>query len=427
MHRRLAVVTTAAALVAGGGSLLTAAHADGLPADYPSAGCFTYDDPKGDAFFTLDGQNVDGPDPDLDILGAALETTDTSLKAYVKVDGLSDAGPNDADGHRYTLKFTFNKHVFTAAGSDYGSGSGDSGSGQIRDGLADAGQAGHVTQLGVDTPAVDPTNPDFFTNKGFVDSGLKVTFDYTNSWVVIDLPIADIEKYGGAPFTGAISEVSVVSATDEYLVSSQWDSTVKDNGTTSTDTWTVGDNACFGPPAALVANLGATRVQYGDTAALAAKVTDASGAALADVPVTFAIGRLLTTATTDDDGIAKARLTPTVVAGGYALVERFAGNDTVGRATFSTPFTVATEKALLTLSTKRSGSTRLVTATLRDDDRHALAQQRVVWFVNGRSAGRSTTSGTGTATFRARAGQTVKVVFAAVAGKYTGASASRKV
>ena len=419
MQRRLAVLTTAAAMVAGAGSMLAAAHADGIPADYPAAGCFTYSDPKGDA--SLD--NLPN-DPDLDILGVALETTDTSLKAYTSVDGLTSDGPAMADGHRYSLKFTFNKHVFSASGSDYANGSGP-----LRDGLAQTGEAAHVTQLGVDTPSVvpDPTNPSGYFNKGFVDSGLKVTFDYTNKWVVFDLPLADIQKYGGAPFTGTITEVSVAAQTDEYAIGSVWDTTIKDNGATSTDTWTVGDNKCFGPPAAVITNLGATKVQFGDTAAVSAKVTDAAGSPLSGAAVTFTLGRLLTTATTNSKGIATAKLTPTVAAGAYSLVESFAGSDKVGKSTLTTPFSVVAEKSSLTLTSTSQSTKRIVTASLRDDDRHAIAKQVIAWFVNGKAAGKSTTTSAGTATFTAKAGQTVKAVYAGVAGKYLGTSASRKV
>ena len=424
--RRLVVLTTAAGLLAAGAPLLTVAHADGLPADYPAAGCFTYADPKGDASYTVEGPIAAPNDPDLDILGVALETTATSLRAYAQIDGLTTDGPSMADGHRYSLKFTFNKHVFSASGSDYASGSGDSGSGQLRDGLAETGQAAHTTQLGVDTPSVVPADANYF-NKGFVDSGLKVTFDYTNKWVVWDLPIADIQKYGGAPFAGTITAVSVVSQTDEYAVGSQWDSTVKDNATTATDTWTVGDNACFGPPAAVLTNLGATKAQYGDAATVSAKLTDASGAALAGAPVTFTLGRLLSTVKTNSKGIATTKLSSTSVAGRYTLSESYAGSPTVGAAKLSTLFTIVAERTAIVLGVARSGTKRIVTATLRDDDRHALPGQRITWSVNGETVKRTTTSSRGVTTFTARAGQTVKAAFAGVSGKYVAASASRKV
>jgi hypothetical protein len=422
MQRRLAVLTTAAAVVAGAGSFFAAHAADPLPADYPAAGCFLYADPADDS---ADPSGALLTDPTLDISGFALETTDTSLKAYVRVPGLSNNPQDEApvDGRRFTLKFTFNKHVFSAAGSEYAMGSGP-----IRDGLAQTGQAGHVTQLGVDTPAVDPTDPNFITAKGFVDSGLKVTFDYTNGFVNFDLPIADIQKYGGATFAGDLTGVVVQAQTDEYVVSSVWDSAPDlDASNAAVGKWTVGDNKCFGPPAAVITNLGATKVQYGDTATVASKVTDASGAPIAGAPITFTLGHVVANAKTNDKGIATAKLTPTDSAGSYPLSASFSGSSTVGKAALSTPFAITAEKSLLTLAAKANGSKRIVTATLRDDDRHALAKQVVAWFVNGKTAGKSTTSKTGTATFAAKHGQTVKVVFAGVTGKYAGARASRKV
>jgi hypothetical protein len=159
---------------------------------------------------------------------------------------------------------------------------------------------------------------------------------------------------------------------------------------------------------------------------LSAKVTDPSGAPVAEAPVTFTIGKLLTTTTTNSKGIAVAKLTPTLVTGSYSLVESFAGSDTAGKASASTPFSVVAEKSVLVLSERTSSAKRIVTATLRDDDHHALAKQVVAWFVNGKAAGKSTTSSIGTASFTAKAGQTVKAVFAGVKGKYAGTSASRK-
>jgi hypothetical protein len=420
-RRRVLSLIAAGAVVAS--PVVSAALADGdaLPADYPTDGCFTYEDPKGDATF-----EVFANDPDLDLLGAALETTDTSLKAYAKVDALSDSGPNATDGHRFTLRFTFNGHVFAASGSDYGMGTG-----AIREGLAATGQAAHTTQLGVDTPAVDPTDPNFFTNKGFVDSGLTVTFDYDHSWVVWDLPIADIEKYGEAKFEGDLTAVAVVSQTDEYAVGSQWDSTVADNGSDSTDTWTVGDNACFGGSAdtAVIKNLGATTVQYGDAASVAAKVVDADGHPIAGAPVTFAVDKADVTAKTNVKGVAKAQLRPTAKAGRHTLVTSV---DAKGvSATTETPFKVVAERTALKL-TAGDASARKVTLTgvLTDDDKHAVKGQKVAWAVNGKAAGSSTTNRAGKVTFTSKgikAGDVVTATFSAVKGEYAGAAAKHRI
>ncbi|MDQ1705181.1 MAG: hypothetical protein QOF18_1547, partial [Frankiaceae bacterium] len=306
--------------------------------------------------------------------------------------------------------------------SDYANGSG-----QIREGLAQTGQAGHVTQLGVDVPSLTAIPP--ATDKGFKDSGLKVTFDYTNSWVVIDLPIADVEKYGGAKFDGStLTAVDVKSATDAYAVSSQWDNTIKDNGLPpSTDSWNVGDNNCFGPPAATLSNVGAATAQFTDAAAAAAKLVDIDGRPLAGKPVRFTVGAVTVIAKTGADGVAKAAVKPKGKAGTYALVTSFAGDASAGKVSISTPFTVTVERTALKLS---STATRkpTVTAVLRDNDAHAVAGQQLTWLVNGKKVGSATTNSSGVAKFtRVKKGQKVSVVFAGVKGEFGGTKAVRKV
>lgn len=202
--------------------------------DFPKAGCATFTDPKGDAHPLNDMAPVD---PDLDILSATLRTTTTDLVAYAAVDKLA-AGTATFDAQRYTLDFTFNGHVFSAASSSSGRGST-----AIRDAAANTGFAGHVTQLGVDVPSLTAAPP--AVDRGFKASGLKVTYDLAKSRVVFVLPIADIEKYGMAKFTGTLTAVDVKSATDTNVVSSQADSTAEANASTSKDTWTINENACF--------------------------------------------------------------------------------------------------------------------------------------------------------------------------------------
>lgn len=387
--------------------------ADAPPADLPQAGCFTYNDPKGDASL----ENLPN-DPDLDVVGFAIESTSSSLRAFAKVDKLSDSGPQFADGHRYTLRFTFNGHLFSASGSDYGNGTG-----AIRDGLAETGEAAHTTQLGVDTPSItDPT-----ADKGFVESGLKVTFDYKNSWVIWDLPIADIEKYGEAKFTGGLTTVGAVAQTDEYAVGSAWD-TAPDAGDDGNPTgvWTVGDNKCFAGAASsgaatVLSYVGDTNMQYGDTAKVAAKVVGADGKPVAGAPVTFAVGKLQTTAKTNAKGLAQTTLSPKVTAGRYSLVTSTPATDGGAKTSVKTPFIVTTERTILRLA-KSSGK---VTATLTDDDKDALAGQRILWTVNGKSAAASKTNSSGQTTLKhIRKGDKVKAVFKSVNGKYAGSNAT---
>jgi len=248
MSRRAVVSMVCVGMVAAALPFVADAGAAGLPAGYPTAGCFDLTDVAGDAH-ALNANNPNN-DPDLDILGLALQSTGKDLKAFIKVSKLADGPSMSTDGQRFTLSFLFNGHVFSAAGSSFARGTG-----AIRDGLAQTGQAGHVVQLSVDTPAV--TSPEGVSGRaagdlGFKDSGLTVTWDKVNSWVVIDLPIADIEKYGGAKFTGKLQALAAFDATEEYAVSSQADSTEPKNAATYTGTWVVGANKCWPQPKPVV-------------------------------------------------------------------------------------------------------------------------------------------------------------------------------
>lgn len=415
LSRRLAVACALTGVVAA--PIVPAVFAADAPAySLPAAGCFNLTDPKGDAQFEVLASDA------LDITGVALDATSTSLLGFAKVPALSADGSEPFDGQRFTLKFTFNGHVFSASGSEYAHGTG-----AVRDGLAQTGQAAHTTQLGVDTPAVDPTDPNFVTAKGFVESGLKVTFDYKNKWVVWQLPISDIEKYGQAKFTGDLTTAGAVAQTDEYAVGSAWDTApdAGDDGNPS-GVWTVGDNKCFansdkGGAATVLSYLGDTQLQYGDTAKVAAKVVGADGKPVAGAPVTFAVGKLQTTAKTNAKGLAQTTLSPKVTAGRYSLVTSTPAGAGGTKASVKTPFLVTTELTVLRLAK----STGKVTATLTDDDKHAVTAQRIVWTVNGKSAGTSTTNSSGQTTLKHVAkGDNVKAVFKTVKGKYAGAKAA---
>jgi hypothetical protein len=232
MSRRFAACAAVATLAASVGPLAVYAGAATRPPT-PKAGCYTVGDPAGDGSF--DGETPNNPD--LDALGLALDATKTDLIGYVKIAKLA-AGPGSTDGARYTLDFTFNGHVFSASGSTY-----SNGSGAIRDGLAQSGMAGHVVQLGVDVPQPNiPPSSDFVTdgnNRGYVPSGLKVTFDTKHSAVVFDLPTKDIVKYGKAAFKGYLTAIDVKTQTDDYVVGNVWDTVGPLTG------WKVGANTCF--------------------------------------------------------------------------------------------------------------------------------------------------------------------------------------
>ncbi len=388
--------------------------------DLPRPGCSTLADPKGDTTPLMPASGLPAwpvpNDPDLDLTSLTLRTTATDLVAYLGVDKLAK-GPASVDGHRFTLDFTFNKHVFSAAASAYSNGSGG-----LRDGLANSGQVGHVVQLGVDVPSLTAIPP--VADKGFKTSGLKATWDLPNNRLVLQLPIADIVKYGGAPFTGELTAINAKTATDVYAISTQADNTNPANGSASTAKWTIGNNACFALAPALLANTGVTTAQYGDVAPVAVSVKSASGEALAGRTVSLQLGSSTATVTTDSTGVARAGLPVTSTAGPAELKAVFAGDATADAATLKVPFTVALEKTITTLAVTKRGNVRTVAITLLDDDKHPIGAQSLLVFVNAKSVGTVTTNAAGKASFtKGNPTQSVKVAFIGVNGKYSGSSA----
>ena len=389
--------------------------AGGAPAagGLPAADCFATKDPAGDAWYPA---SAVPNDQDLDLLGVTLGTTSDALIAYFKVAKLAD-GPASLDGHRFTLNFTFNKHTFAAAGSNFK----DAQAGQIRDGAAGTGRFGHLTQLSVDGSSLPPTSAEaaqtVATGSSFVESGLKYKFDTKTSMVSLSLPLADITKYGKAPTTGAtFTGVYVTAATDTGLLSSTWD-TAPDGGsaTASKLTYAVGDNHCFAPPVPPLSSVGVVKAQYGDVAAVAAKLVDAAGTAVAGKTVTFALGASKATAVTGADGIAKAPLVVKDKAGQRALV--ITADDTK----VSVDFTVSVEKTAL----KAVGGKGGVTATLTDDDRKPVAGQ-VITFTSGSKKVTARTDAKGIAKAAGLPAGNVKVTYAGATGMYAAASTSTK-
>lgn len=295
MSRRTRALVAVAATLATGGlvpGLIGGAHAaDPAPdptKEFPTAGCATVVDDKGDAHPV----NASAPnDPDLDITSLTMRSTDTALLAYVGVDKLA-AGPATFDAHRFAVDFTFNGHLFTMSGS-----SSARGTHAVRDVAATTGMFGHVIQLGVDVPSLTAVPPP--TERGLKASGLTVSFDVPNSRVVFMLPIADIEKYGEAKFAGVLSAINAKSQTDTGLISSQADASAKANASTSTDSWTVGDNKCFTQKTAIalaVTKLGTARAI---TATLTSGTTPLAGQKL----VITVNGKKITTLTTNAKGL----------------------------------------------------------------------------------------------------------------------------
>jgi hypothetical protein len=395
---------------------ISPASGAGDPSKLPLADCFLAKDPKGDASIGfVNGAPGLPNDPDLDLTSLTIGADAKNLYAYLKVDKLAD-GPAVHDGHRFYVSFTHNKHTFTMAGSAFK----NSQSGQLKDGLAQTGQVAHVTQLAVDgvSSATDP-NRVIGNGPGFVDSGLKYVFDQKTSTVSAILPIADIEKYGKAPVAGAVlSGVYGGAYGDSYAVANPADA-IPDGATspaTSKLTYTMGDNHCFGGGASsALTYVGALKAQYGDTAAVAAKLVDAAGKPVAGKVVTFSLGSSTATGKTGGNGVAKAALLVKDKAGKRSLA--ISG----GGATTRVVFTVLIEKTVLTAT----GTKGAVTATLRDDDRRPVGGQ-VITFTLGSKKVTARTDAKGVAKATGLPPGNVKVTYAGAPGMYTAANATTK-
>ena len=383
-------------------------------APLPDAECNTIGDVKGDANHTVAGGAPGVQEPDLDITGLVLEATPDVVRSYVRVNALKSR-PQSAIGHTYYTVFTVGGKVVSLVASGF-----------------DPAQMKTVvdtistTSNGARQPSVRMT-----VAGTYVPSSITATFDTTNSMVVVSVPRAELETAVGAPIPDG-TELSVVYArtASSYGPSGGFfvDSTVLDNGTASTATWVTGDNACFAPPDAQLLNVGATAAQYTDSVAVAGRLLSAAGTPLAGKAVRFAVGSRAVTAVTGADGVARTAFNPLATAGGHTLVTTFAGDKDAGPATITTPFAVVAEKTKVVLTVTRSGTRRTVVAKLTDDDGRAVAGQTITWLVNGKRISSAKTSSTGTVTFRsALPGQTVTARFAAVAGKYEGSSAAKKV
>jgi hypothetical protein len=184
-------------------------------------------------------------------------------------------------------------------------------------------------------------------------------------------------------------------------------------------TYAVGDNHCFaaaGAATSPITNVGVTKAQYGDVAAVAAKLVDAAGAPLAGKTLTFALGASKATGVTAADGVAKAALTIKDKAGKRSLKITGEGAST------AVPFTVLVEKTAL----KVTGSKGTVAATLSDDDKKPVAGQPVT-FTAGSKKATVKTDTQGVAKVAGFApGTTVKVSYAGAAGMYSATAGSAK-
>lgn len=359
-------------------------------AGLPAAGCNTYTDAKGDGSTgSQEGAPAGAPnDPDLDITGVVHETTDTSVSAYIRVDKLAEA-PSPGVGHYWLVDFTAKGKAVEFV------------SNRLTGPLQSAYDAAALSK---DTVRIGGT-----TDKTIK---LTATYDTKNSMIKLAADRAALEKALGGPLAG--SDLTKMAAKSGFHIVTGYEDA--DVAAAKADAaFPVDSNACFAPPVPPLSNAGAVVAQYGDSAAVAAKLVDAAGAPVKGKEVTFALGSAKATATTGDDGVAKASLPVTEKAGKRTLTIAAEG------ATTTVDFTVAVEKTVL----KATGGKGAVTATLTDDDKKPVAGQ-VVTFTSGSKKVSAKTDAKGVAKAAGLPAGNVKVAYAGAAGMYSAATTSTK-
>ena len=380
-------------LVAGLVAVPLALPASAASTQLPTPNCYAVADLVGDA-----------RDADLDLVGVALRTLPSNLQAYVRVSSLRSA-PIGAAGHRFSLSFALGGHKVSLAGSSFVAGS------VVRDaaGFVD----GASTQLQVDG-----------VNRR---SALSVTFDQAHSFVIFDLPTAELTHYTAVLSPSLLSNLEATAAYDGYVGTLQGDTTRPAGARTSNANYSLGDNRCFGPPPSVLNLLTATTAQYGDRVPVSARLVDASGRPLANRQVTVTLAGAGTTATTGSDGVLRTSLDPRVVAGTYQLGLSWGGDTVAGPTALSSAFTVGLERTVLSARSNQRKSDRYVVATLKDDDGQAVVGANVVFTVEGRTT-TVVTSSRGVAELHdLTPGSSVQTSFSGVTGQYSGSSATTTV
>lgn len=368
----------------------------------PRVGCQLLSDPTGDGTAVVAGP-VFPNDSDLDVTSVAVKTTATQLQVLAKIATLGDKPANPQNGDRFEVTFKLGGKTFA-----FGAGRQDT----------------------VATTAAAPS-ANRNTVNGTADTKLKLTptFDKTKSTVTLAIDRAALEVAAGVPAPVGTALTGFAVKTYGYFGNRESAADTAQAAAAADQVYNVGDNACFFPPAAAMEWLGEDTVvgQYGDLVEAAVALSSEDGVALEGRVVTFTLGTVTVTGTTDADGVADVFL-PALVSGN--VIAAFAGEADYYKTALEYPVTVTPEVTKLTLAVTKAGTARTVTATLVDDDKpkaNPVASQVLTVFVNGKKAGTVKTDAKGKAVWKtAKAGQTVKFTLAAVPGKYAAASAQQK-
>jgi hypothetical protein len=415
MSRRhwFGVTIVGASLLAGSLNAF-AATTTGPPPELPRPACTKrLADAEGDAAIDYTGagatKSTTGSVDGVDITGLHVRLTDTSLvvlMAIKKIPAASAMPAYDAS-YRYTVTFKFGSRVFTFGNQ-----------------LVNPGQPGQ--------PADGALFPQANMGTGANDSlpGFTAGIDDKNGYVWWTAPRAKVESNLGGPLVEGDTFTAIYGKTVAFL--SQHGSNADDTTVPVADAvYKVGDDYCFGAPPATLEDLSADDVTFGHAAAIGATLLDEAGSGIGGKQVQFSVAGepgAPMTATTDDDGYAEVKYTPTLPAGTYAVTALFAGDTEAGKAKATGTVVVkAAGRSFKPLAVaKPTTTTRTVTAILLNDAKAPMAGQKVDFYVNGKKTGSPvTTDAAGKAVFKAaKPGQTVQAKVTEVAGKYLAAASN---
>jgi hypothetical protein len=415
MSRRAVVPALAAALAATAPSAFAAV-------EHPRAACAQrVNDAEGDGKYALYGvgsTNVNDPrDPSvdaLDIVNVNLRYTAGGMETHLKVKGLGGAFGAHETGYRYDVAFE------SADGTKF-----------LFQALRTNPQWDAVSLLKTPTPANYPGATYTVGSTATRFTGVTGEVDVASGWIVVTVPAAEFGKAFGDAVKDGVTLTKVSAATFAYLpaVIGFTYTRPADSTLASDQSYTVGDDFCFGPPPAALGAFGAADVQFTDATTLTATLKGEAGDAIEGKTVEFAVagepGAPLR-GVTDADGVARVTYKPSLPAGTYPVNVVFPGDETDGRARLTGSVVVKAEGTRFgpLKVGKPSSTTRTVTATLLDDDKHAVNGQKVEWWVNGKRAATLATDGKGVSVFKAaKPGQSVQAKLVAVAGRFLAAAA----
>lgn len=427
LPRRTVVGSVLAASLIGAGVIAFAA------APAPCTTPPTYTDPAGDAALLDPATAPLTGDDDLDIIGVTQSVDDGVFSTRIKVVKLLADGPSFSFIDRFTSTFTVAKKVVVITFErDFSS-----------------------------VPGATPKKASATVGGTAVTFPVTLIEDVKSSTIGASLAVADLEKVIAAPLAGEAFTAMSATSKDAYVSNVQPVTLQSTNDTATapaTATYLFGTSCSGGaaapapaasstdaasaspapsgtaspnpsgsaspkPSATAVpsdgptfSNAGATRAQFRDKAAVAAKLVDSTGKPMAGKKVTFSLGESTASGITNSSGVARASLTAASRAGKRPLTFATTG------ARDAVEFTILVERTALGASA--SGGT--VSARMTDDDGRPVSLQLVTFSGGGRTVTARTNADGLVRADGFRRGVTVSVRYPGASGAYTAASTSTR-